>query len=524
MVVSFAIPVLGFVESTSVTAQDSLIQLQEYVPPVPDLAGPSAATPSHDWMTGETFPIDLPTALQLAGADNWNVRIARERITEACARYEQARAMWLPSLNFGVAYTHHEGEIQATGGSVIPVSRNSLFAGGGLAVDRAPLAGGAGGPARLAIDLSLADAIFEPLYQCQLVQVARGNADSVFNDSLYEASVGYYELVRAQVGNKVAFQNYQEAREVLETITAFVEAGKGADADISRLKVIVQNRSQQMALAKGRVGIASSHLATVLQLDPAKLPNGAILMPVDQTAAPVSMVDTSAGLDSLVFQAIHSRPEMRQLSSSVNAANRLVQAEHMRPLLPNINVGGSGGGFGGGTGSELNGLDGRFDFDVVLAWQLKNLGVGNRALRKERNSQLRIAHMQLIQINDQITNQVTAAWHETMANLQTLDLAQDSLDDAADAMSKTIDRIRGLQGDPLELIQSLQAMAASRLNYMNSSRRLQRVANETVTRHRHATIVVVDSIAWLFVNPGRQSRASLFVTQARKMRSPAARR
>ena len=46
-------------------------------------------------------PIDLPTALHLAGADNWNIRLAQEQINEACAQYDFAKSMWLPSINLG---------------------------------------------------------------------------------------------------------------------------------------------------------------------------------------------------------------------------------------------------------------------------------------------------------------------------------------------------------------------------------------------------------------------------------------
>src|SRR4030095_16392063 len=43
-----------------------------------------------------TYPIDLPTTLQLAGAQNLDVKIARERLAEARATHESAVAQFFP--------------------------------------------------------------------------------------------------------------------------------------------------------------------------------------------------------------------------------------------------------------------------------------------------------------------------------------------------------------------------------------------------------------------------------------------
>jgi hypothetical protein len=42
------------------------------------------------------FPIDLPTALRLAGANNLHIALAAERVEEALAKAQASRAKWLP--------------------------------------------------------------------------------------------------------------------------------------------------------------------------------------------------------------------------------------------------------------------------------------------------------------------------------------------------------------------------------------------------------------------------------------------
>ncbi len=108
------------------------------------------------------YPIDLLTAMRLAGANHLQIALATERIQEACARLEQAEFMWVPNLNLGIGYNRHDGPIQDTTGNVIDVSRQSLYFGGGAGVGDSPLSGGASGPARLFVDLSTADVFFCP--------------------------------------------------------------------------------------------------------------------------------------------------------------------------------------------------------------------------------------------------------------------------------------------------------------------------------------------------------------------------
>ena len=70
-------------------------------------------------------PIDLATALQLAGGQSWTIQLAREQTRQAQARHAAAQAAWLPSLNLGIAWTKHDGQLQATDGTVSDISRNS---------------------------------------------------------------------------------------------------------------------------------------------------------------------------------------------------------------------------------------------------------------------------------------------------------------------------------------------------------------------------------------------------------------
>ena len=89
----------------------------------------------------------------------------------------------------GVGATTPEGQMPSATGEVLDVSRNSLFVGGGAKIANAPLTGGAGGPARLFLDLSIADALFQPLVARQMSCAAQYQQAVAFNDAQLEGAL-----------------------------------------------------------------------------------------------------------------------------------------------------------------------------------------------------------------------------------------------------------------------------------------------------------------------------------------------
>lgn len=414
-------------------------------------------------------PIDLPATLRLAGAKNWNVLLAVEQINEASARQEKAKTMWIPSLNAGIGYTKHDGKIQATDGQIIDISRNSLFVGGGaITGDAPPLTGGAGGPARLALDLSLTDAIFAPLAECQLYNASRSNYSAAFNDTLLEASLGYYDLVRAQGNLAITKKNLQNAEELFNLTSSFVSAGKGSLADVSRAAVEVNQRKQAIIEAELSMQIASTNLVRILQLDPEEMGAQTLLVALEEQPLPVSLVEEATSVDELISQGHTYRPELNEQTSRMEANRIRARAEHWRPYLPNLHMGTSAGGFGGGVGNSLDQLDGRSDVDLLAVWQIENLGFGTRARRRQTNS---VYHQSVITTNrtyDIVSADVINARNSVLAQRRQIQLAEENIKRAIESYDQNMARIRGLAGLPLEGLQSLDAVANAREAYLNS--------------------------------------------------------
>ncbi|MEO2016005.1 MAG: TolC family protein [Fuerstiella sp.] len=416
----------------------------------------------------EAFPVDLPTILRLAGGRNWAVQLASERINQAQAEVMAAEALWLPSLNVGIGATKHEGQIQATTGEILDVSRSSLFVGGGAKVANAPLTGGAGGPARLFLDLSIADALFQPLVARQMACAAQYQQAVAFNEAQLEGTLAYFDLVSAQGEASISAENLSDAAGLLSMTEAFVAAGKASPAEVSRVQVIVANHQQSVIDAELKIKLASSELIRIVRLDPSQLSAEALLYSADDHLLPIELISEASDLGTLIAQGQGTRPEVGEQHALAQAQLANNRRQELRPFIPSLNLGVSAGGFGGGMGSDINRFDGRADIDAMLVWEVRNLGFGERAARGESSSRYRQAVFRSHQVQDQIAEEVRNAWHRVRAGRQRMDISRDNVGEAVRLVDMNFQRIRGLEGLPLEAIQALHAVSQARLSYLRA--------------------------------------------------------
>src|SRR5204863_3156631 len=80
--------------------------------------------------TNKVYPVDLPTVLRLASAQNLDIQIARERLKEAKANHDSAVELFLPWISPGAVYRRHENRIQDVMGNIIDADKQSYTGGG----------------------------------------------------------------------------------------------------------------------------------------------------------------------------------------------------------------------------------------------------------------------------------------------------------------------------------------------------------------------------------------------------------
>jgi outer membrane protein TolC len=401
--------------------------------------------------------------LQLAGASNLQIQLAAERVREAYARLDGAKALWIPSINAGIGYTKHDGRIQATEGQVLEVTRGSLFGGGGAVLSSASLAGGSGGPARLVVDISPVDIYFEPLAARQAAEASQADEVSTFNDTLLMVVLAYLELERGQWQVAIANEAVKNADRLARLTENFADTGVGLEADAVRARAELANRRRQLLESQARVRVVSAELARLLRLDPK-----VTLFAVGSEPVPVIVISDGLSLEDLIAQALSTRPELSHDQAVVAETLHRLRQEQWRPWLPNIYLGASGGSFGGGEGSFLGNFGGRSDFDALAVWELRNLGFGNQAFRRERESHYRQAHLAHQQTAERIAAEVTRAYQQTQFLKQQVEQARLQVGFALEGLPLNFDGIRGGELRPIEAQQAITGLAAARRNYLQA--------------------------------------------------------
>jgi outer membrane protein TolC len=204
-------------------------------------------------------------------------------------------------------------------------------------------------------------------------------------------------------------------------------------------------------------------LARLLRLDPVVR-----LQAVDETPVPLEFVDQSLPLESLIDQATAARPEITSADAQRDATWYRRRQEQLRPWMPHLFAGASGGGFGGGEGSDVTNFSDRADFDVAAIWEFENLGFGNAARQREQQSLYRQANLAIEQVRELIAAEVTQAYQRVHFRQQQVDVTRPQVESAQQAVRLNMEGIRGGVLRPIEIQQAIGALALSRTQYLDA--------------------------------------------------------
>lgn len=406
----------------------------------------------------ERYPIDLPSALRLARARNFQIALARERINEALARLEQTQVLLLPSLTVGASYHKHEGRLQETSGTVQEVSRNSGYV--GLGADA--VGAGAVGVPGVSLTADIAEVIFEPLIARQNTLAEKARSSVVTNDVLLDISVSYGELLRAKAAVAIAEEAHQNAVELARLTETFATTGEGLESDAERALVERLIRERDLESAREAFRTRSARLAELLQLD-----RRVLLDPVDSTVVALEIVPADQSLQDLLSAAMQSRPEVEQNRALVELNSQRLRKTMYGPLIPNVAVELSAGGFGGGEGSSFGSFDDRSDFGAMIYWRLDHLGFGYAARTREERSRYEQAQLAQKGTLDRIASEVIQAHAQVESRRRQISLAEEAVEHALRSFTLNRTRIHERQGLPIEALQALQSLATTRRMYLD---------------------------------------------------------
>ena len=377
--------------------------------------------PLDAMLAQEVTPVDLLSALHLAGQQNPVILLGQQRVVEAVALRQLAAAQFLPTINLGTSVDAHWGVLQQSNGNILSVRRDSVFVGAGAYA----IAAGTVNIPGVLWNLNVSDAIFNFLSSQQEVDRSEFASRTINQDTLLAVALAYNDLVRAEGERSIAIVTRNDAHELARLTDAYEKTGQGRKADADRAATELARREARLYAAQGNVVQASAGLCKLLHLDPSIKLHAA-----DNQVIPRSIVPDAIPLPELLAIALLNRPDLNERRAAAAKALTALRGAKMLPFSPTLFLGFSAGGFGGGSDvaaapvtslpwgrndPRFSTLDDREDLDVMGFWTLQNLGVGNKAQIDAARSRLSSADFELLITLDRIRSEVAGAYARTHA-------------------------------------------------------------------------------------------------------------
>lgn len=420
---------------------------------------PSELPPPSGGSSKVPMPLDFASALALTHEQNPRIALAQAQISQAFAQYEASRALWLPSIRAGTNYNKHEGRLQDVEGFVRDISRGAAF--GGLGAG----AVGAGSPSVPGIyaQFHVTDALHQPQIAGYQLQARQQLGTAASNDQLLETALGYLSLLEALQRQAIAKESLQHAQGLADITSSYARSGEGSEADADRARAALALLQNEVVRTEESVEVASARLVQLLSLDPL-----VEIVPQESTLVPLNLQPVELELSELVAAGLSNRPELSASRALVCEAVNRLRREQNAPWLPSVILGVSQGAFAGGVGGNLRDGGDRFDLDAVAWWEVRNLGLGERAARDNARAQVQQARMREVETMDLVAREIVEAHSRVSARRRQIAVAERGIDAAQQSYERNLKRIRNGQGLPIETLQSIQALDAARRDYLRA--------------------------------------------------------
>lgn len=392
--------------------------------------------------TNVPYPIDLLTALRLAGAQNLDIQIARERLAEARANHGSAMAQFFPALSPGIGYRRHDDNIQDIAGNIFEVHKQSYAPG-----------------ATIGAQIDFGEALYKQLAAKQLVRAADHALEAQRQESTAAAAQLYFDLLAAQAAIGVASEAVTISSNYEAQVEQAVDAGLAFKGEQLRVRAQTERNRVTLRRAVEDRRAAATKLAQSVRLDAQT-----DLLPRDADLVPVTLLRTN--LSSLMQLAIDSRPEFKQSSAVIASARDVKNGTTYGPLIPTLGAQAFFGGLGGGRDNEWGNFDHQQDYVAGLSWRIGPGGLFDFDRQRVARARLNAAQLTGEKLRDEITRQVVDASIRAESLNDQLDAARRALTAAEQTLQLTRQRREFGVGIVLEAIQAEQELTRARLDYL----------------------------------------------------------
>jgi len=388
---------------------------------------------------GKSLPIDLATAIALAGAKNLDILEARARLAEAEGIRNESLGRLFPQLSGSFAASRIDGEIQASFGELARREFSTLLP-----------------AARLELDLNPARATFDALAAYRRLAAAGQDAEQVTQDVLATVAVQYLRLQEGQARVKIAEEALAAARELARLARDRESHGAGLKVDALRAEARIGADEVRLAQAHNALRQASVALALALKLDPA-----ITLFSIETAVRQQVLVDPALSLDELIERAVTGRADLAAEIQRIGAVERDYQATWAGAVGPRV----YGAVEESAIGRSIGDLGNRTIYGGFIGFRLSPASIGQVQAARARIDQ---AHQQGERVEQQIDAEVIRARELVLTAREQIEAAFRGLSAAEAALDLSQVRFKGGVGIGIEVLDAQAALTESRTNLVSA--------------------------------------------------------
>ena len=387
----------------------------------------------------ERLPIDLPTALHLASANNLEIAVARAQFLEAKGNSNAAEGSLIPGVSLFFRYGHTDGTLQGTFGEIGDATFNTL------------------NPALVArYSLNPGEAIFNAIAAHRIVDATSANESLVTQDVLLRVGEEYYELVEAQSKVKVAEKAVSESKTLLKIAEVLEKQGIGPGADVVRARAKLAGDEQSLIQAQNKFREASVNLALTLKLD-----SSVTLFPQDKEIRQITLIDPQIGLDDLINTAFEKHPALRRASQEIKAADAENSGAWLSTLGPEVLFEAQVSGIG----TDFGNIGEREIYQALIGISISASSYG-----EIKAAHARVLRAQILEerTHEEIRAGVIKAYDEGLSAKEKITPTQKEVEAAEESLKLSQVRFQRGLGLSVEVIQAEDELANARLNYIKT--------------------------------------------------------
>ncbi len=116
----------------------------------------------------------------------------------------------------------------------------------------------------------------------------------------------------------------------------------------------------------------------------------------------------------------------------------------------------------------MNNFGGRFDLDAAAWWEIRNLGLGERARRHQTQALHEEALAAQARTMDRVAREVVEAHVQVQSRRRQIEVAESGVASAQQSYERNVTRIREGEGLPIEVLQSLHALDEAQREYLRT--------------------------------------------------------